>query len=79
MRAVANRTKAVLLLLLLLVIFPILAVLPNQVAAVRLAGLSLIWWYAGVIAPCLGALIALAWLPDDSPPASSASEKERAT
>ena len=75
MRAVTNRTKAVLLLLLLLVIFPLIAVLPNQVAAVRLAGLSLIWWYAGVVAPCLGALASLAWLPDASPPASSASGK----
>jgi len=75
MRAVTNRTKAVLLLLLLLAIFPIIVVLPNQVATVRLAGLSLVWWYAGVVAPCLGALIALAWLPDDSPRASSASGK----
>ncbi len=67
MRTVTNRTTAALLLLLLLVSFPLLAALPNQLAAVRLAGVALIWWYGGVVAPCLGALIAVAWLPDAPP------------
>ena len=68
MRAVTNRAKVVFLLLLLLVAFPVIAVLPNQVGAVRLAGLSLLWWYGGVIAPLLAWLIAVAWLPDPPPP-----------
>ncbi len=63
---------AALLLLLVLVAFPVLAVLPHQVAAVRLAGISLLWWYGGVIAPILAGLIAVAWLP--GPPPSSRPE-----
>jgi len=59
---------AVLLLLLVLVVFPVIAGLPNQVAAIRLAGLSLLWWYGGVIAPVLAWFIAVAWLPDPPPP-----------
>jgi len=59
---------AVLLLLLVLVVFPVIAGLPNQVAAIRLAGLSLLWWYGGVIAPVLAWFIAVAWLPDPTPP-----------
>jgi hypothetical protein len=51
----------VLLLLLLLAVVPLLALLPNQVGAVRLAGLSLAWWYGGVIAPALAVTIAAAF------------------
>jgi len=68
MRTVTNRGTAVLLLLLVLVAFPVIVVLPNQVAVIRLAGLSLLWWYGGVIAPVLAWLIAVAWLPDPPPP-----------
>ncbi len=68
MRTVTNRGMAVLLLLLVLVAFPVIVVLPNQVAVIRLAGLSLLWWYGGVIAPVLAWLIAVAWLPDPPPP-----------
>ena len=68
MRTVTNRSMAVLLLLLVLVVFPVIAALPNQVAAIRLAGLSVLWWYGGVIAPVLAWFIAMAWLPDPPPP-----------
>ena len=68
MRTVTTRGMAVLLLLLVLVVFPVIAGLPNQVAAIRLAGLSLLWWYGGVIAPVLAWFIAVAWLPDPPPP-----------
>ena len=68
MRTMTNRSMAVLLLLLVLVAFPVIVVLPNQVAVIRLAGLSLLWWYGGVIAPVLAWLIAVAWLPDSPPP-----------
>jgi len=68
MRTVTNRGMAVLLLLLVLVVFPVIAALPNQVATIRLAGLSVLWWYGGVIAPVLAWLIAVAWLPDPPPP-----------
>ena len=68
MWTVTNRGMAVLLLLLVLVVFPVIAALPNQVAAIRLAGLSVLWWYGGVIAPVLAWFIAMAWLPDPPPP-----------
>ena len=68
MRTVTTRGMAVLLLLLVLVVFPVIAGLPNQVAAIRLAGLSLLWWYGGVIAPVLAWFIAVAWLSDPPPP-----------
>lgn len=60
---------AVFLLLLVLVAFPVISVLPHQVAAIRLAGLSLLWWYGGLIAPVLAGLIAIAWAPAPAPPA----------
>ena len=71
MRTVTTRGMAVLLLLLVLVVFPVIAGLPNQVAAIRLAGLSVLWWYGGVIAPALAWFIAMAWLPDPPPPPPS--------
>ena len=52
-----------LFLLLLLAGFPLITVLPNQVALIRLAGLSILWWYGGVGAPLLAWLIAVVWLP----------------
>lgn len=49
------------LLLLLLAGFPAAAALPNDAASVRVAGMSLLWWYGGVVAPVLavaaGALV----------------------
>ncbi len=71
MRTMTNRGMAVLLLLVVLVVFPVIAALPNQVAAIRLAGLSVLWWYGGVIAPVLAWFIAMAWLPDPPPPPPS--------
>ncbi len=63
MRAVTNRTKGALVLLLLLAGFPLLSTLPNQLAAVRVAGLSLLWWYGGVAAPVAAWLTAVIWIP----------------
>lgn len=56
------------MLLLLLAGFPLIALLPNEVASIRLAGLSLLWWYGGVAAPLLAWLIATAWLPARTTP-----------
>jgi hypothetical protein len=69
MRAVTKPAKGVLLLLVLLAGLPLVACLPNQVGAIRLAGLSLLWWYGGVIAPILAVLIAVAWLGAGAPAA----------
>ena len=70
MPAVTTRDLAAFLLLLVLVAFPAIAALPHQVASIRLAGLSLLWWYGGVVAPVLAGLIAIVWLPDPPPPRS---------
>jgi hypothetical protein len=45
-------------LLSLLAGFLVLAALPNDAANVRLAGLSLIWWYGGLLAPAAAVLAA---------------------
>jgi len=49
---------AVALLLALVAAPPVVALLPYDVGAVRLAGLSLEWWYAGAVAPILAVVIA---------------------
>ena len=53
MRPVTTRTTGVVLLALLLAGFLLLGALPNQAAAIRVAGLSLLWWYGGVLAPVI--------------------------
>ena len=54
MRPVTTRTTGVVLLALLLAGFLLLGALPNQVADIRVGGLSLLWWYGGVLAPVAG-------------------------
>jgi len=44
------------LLLVLLAGFPLLALLPSEAGNIRVAGLSLLWWYGAVAVP------ALAWV-----------------
>lgn len=68
MRPVTHRTAGVVLLSLLLAGFLLLGALPNQAAAIRVAGLSLLWWYGGVLAPVMGVLVAIRWLADPLPP-----------
>ncbi|MBI4609866.1 MAG: hypothetical protein HY726_12765 [Candidatus Rokubacteria bacterium] len=46
----------------LLVLFLLLLLLPLSPGAVRLAGLSLFWWYGGVVGPLLAVLVASACL-----------------
>ena len=72
MPMVRTRGIAALLLLAVLATFPVIAALPHQSGAIRLAGLSLLWWYGGVIGPMLAAVIAVAWLP--APPSASRPE-----
>ena len=47
--------------------FLLLGALPNETASIRLAGLSVLWWYGGVLAPVMGALVAIRWLADPLP------------
>jgi hypothetical protein len=58
MRAVTKKSSAVFSLA-LLVVFAVLAALPQGVAQIRVGPLSLLWWYGGVIAPALAAVAAL--------------------
>ena len=71
MRPVTTRTTGVLLLALLLAGFLLFGALPNQVAGIRVAGLSLLWWYGGVLAPVMAVLVAIRWLPEPLPAPSS--------
>jgi len=55
-------------LLILLAGCPIIAALPSQIGEIRLAGLSLLWWYACAVVPVLAVLVAAAAArPADSP------------
>lgn len=49
-------------LTLLLLPLLLLAILPVAPGAVRVAGVSVAWWYAGLVAPALATLVATAVL-----------------
>lgn len=57
-----RRRAAIVALLVLLAGAPLLALAPAVPGAVRVAGVSLLWWYAGVVAPVLATGIAIACL-----------------
>ena len=54
--AIVVRLTRPALLLALLAGFPLLALLPSEAGNIRIAGLSLLWWYGAVAVP------ALAWV-----------------
>ena len=56
------RHRAIVALLVLLAIAPLLALAPFAPGAVRLAGVSLLWWYTGLIAPLAAVLIVVTLL-----------------
>ena len=57
-----RRRTAIAALLVLLAGAPVLALAPTAPGAVRVAGVSLLWWYAGVVAPLLSTGIAITCL-----------------
>jgi hypothetical protein len=57
-----GRRTAIAALLVLLLGAPLLALAPAAPGAVRVAGVSLLWWYAGLVAPLLATTIAIAAL-----------------
>jgi hypothetical protein len=67
MRRVTSRSTGVVALWLLLAGVLLLGALPNQTASIRLGGLSLLWWYGGVLAPVMGVLVAIRWLAGPLP------------
>jgi hypothetical protein len=54
---VLSRRVAIVTLLLLLAGASVLALAPFDAGAVRLAGVSLLWWYTGVIAPAVAVIL----------------------
>jgi hypothetical protein len=58
---------SVLVLLALLAASPLVALLPYDTGSIRLLGVSLEWWYCGVVAPVLAALIAAVSSPGPAP------------
>jgi hypothetical protein len=54
-----GRRTAIAALLVLLVGAPLLALAPTAPGAVRVAGVSLLWWYAAVVAPLLATAVAI--------------------
>ena len=54
-----RRRTAIAALLVLLAGAPLLALAPAAPGAVRVAGVSLLWWYAGVVGPLLATSIAI--------------------
>lgn len=49
-------------LLLILLALPALFLAPLEVGAVRIAGVSLAWWFGGAVAPLLAVVLTLACL-----------------
>ena len=44
-----------------------LAVAPSQLAAIRLGGVSVLWWYSAVFAPVLAVVATVVTLPTRTP------------
>jgi hypothetical protein len=62
MSADRGRRIAVGVLVLVLLLPPLAALLPGAPGAVRVAGLSLLWWYAALVGPLVAAAVAAAAL-----------------
>jgi hypothetical protein len=58
---------SVLVLLALLAASPLVALLPYDTGSIRFLGVSLEWWYCGVVAPVLAVLIAAVSSPGPAP------------
>jgi hypothetical protein len=54
-----GRRTAITALLVLLAGAPLLALAPAAPGAVRVAGVSLLWWYVGAVAPLLATVVAI--------------------
>jgi hypothetical protein len=54
-----RRRAAIVVLLVLLLGAPLLALAPASPGAVRIGGVSLLWWYAGLVGPVLASAVAI--------------------
>jgi hypothetical protein len=59
MSLVPGRRAGIVVVLALLALVPLLAIVPSAPGAVRVAGVSLLWWYAGLVAPLLSTLLTM--------------------
>ncbi|HTO10826.1 MAG TPA: hypothetical protein VMQ51_04580 [Candidatus Binatia bacterium] len=57
-----GRRLGIAALLVLLAVAPVLALAPAAPGAVRIAGVSLLWWYAGLAAPLAATTLAIVLL-----------------
>jgi hypothetical protein len=62
MSAGRGRRRAIVVLIVLLAGAPLLALAPAAPGAVRIAGVSLLWWYVGAAAPLVATAVAIAVL-----------------
>lgn len=62
MSAARGRRTAIGLLLVLLAAAVVIALGPAAPGAVRVGGVSVLWWYVGVLAPLAATVVAIAWL-----------------
>ena len=60
-----GRRRGIAALLVLLAVAPVLALAPAAPGAVRVAGVSVLWWYAGLAAPLLATAVAVLVLVRD--------------
>ena len=60
-----GRRRGIAALLVLLAVAPVLALAPAAPGAVRVAGVSVLWWYAGLAAPLLATAVAILVLVRD--------------
>ena len=57
-----GRLMGIAALLVLLAVAPLLALAPAAPGAVRLAGVSVLWWYTGLAAPLAATILAIVLL-----------------
>jgi hypothetical protein len=62
MSAARWRSMGMVALTVLLVPLLLLALLPGAPGAVRVGGVSVVWWYAGLVGPALAVVLATALL-----------------
>jgi hypothetical protein len=62
MSGARGRRVGIAALLVLLAFAPVLALAPAAPGAVRIAGVSLLWWYTGLVAPLAATTLAIVLL-----------------
>jgi len=65
MSGARGRRLGIAALLVLLAVAPVLALAPAAPGAVRVAGVSLLWWYTALIAPLAATALTIAILVRD--------------